>query len=91
MTLANAIIWDNHHLVRLACDMDVSWNVGALYAGGPQREAFELATDARATKSLAVLTESMMCKRIAAGVGMAPAADPMSPANPTPRVRRASL
>jgi hypothetical protein len=63
--LGCAISFNNAHFVRLLCEMNISWNVGPMVEGGPDREAFDLAKERGADEVQSVLTEFLMRKRLA--------------------------
>jgi len=58
-------IWNgNSDALRVLCEAGASWNIGPVDANGPDREAFEYATEIGSEDALCVLAEYVMRHRL---------------------------
>ena len=69
LPLSSAISWENPAYVRVLIESGVSWNVGPVMEGGPDREAAEYAMSRQAGSVVAVLTEHLMRARMSSATG----------------------
>lgn len=66
LPMSSAISWENADYVRVLIESGVSWKVGPVVEGGPDREALEYAESRKVGSVVAVLTEHLMRERLKA-------------------------